>query len=485
MLVVISDLHLVDGTAGDHNVKSEAFELWMDEVLTIAEDKDAASLDFLYLGDIFDLIRTEKWFEVELADRPWGDPAINDHPGQLGTACAEKAREILEAIAAETTGHCDVLSGRGPAELRKRLERFAAGGKPVRRAFIPGNHARLYCVVPQIRQRIDELLGIGGPFVGDLTLHRLQSRADGLLARHGHELDVWNFEGFKADAGRFEFADIDYLKVPIGDPITTELVARLPHAIKRHLETSGPPMRRSVIDGVYERLQNIENVRPVAAAIQWISYEAAEMKKSAIAPGMVAGSWQDDERERVVEAVETITARLFNEFMELPFVKEWLRVHDSWSDPWDAADKLQALGLLLRRGIDVDKISPLMEAYKRLGIGESDEQRRAALFEPALDDPAADIHYVAYGHTHQFQQAALRKTADHEKIYFNSGTWRPRFSRADNGIDFVKWKEMTYLVFYGANEDKLRGSDRYKGVSFETWTGTMLKRDRQEPKPAP
>ena len=29
MLVVISDLHLVDGTAGNHNVSGKAFAIWM------------------------------------------------------------------------------------------------------------------------------------------------------------------------------------------------------------------------------------------------------------------------------------------------------------------------------------------------------------------------------------------------------------------------------------------------------------------------
>ena len=71
MLVVISDLHLNDGSAAPENISAKAFAIWMAEVLSLAKHNKAQELVFLYLGDMVDLLRTEYWFLSE-GRRPLG-----------------------------------------------------------------------------------------------------------------------------------------------------------------------------------------------------------------------------------------------------------------------------------------------------------------------------------------------------------------------------------------------------------------------------
>ncbi len=476
MLVVISDLHFVDGTAGAHNVVCDAFLGWMDDVLSIAEAKKAKSLDFLFLGDIFDLIRTEKWFEVPVEARPWGDAAINDDPTKLAEACREKALEILEAIASQVAAHLEVLTGRHPACAPRIASLEAAMGRRVRRLYLPGNHDRLYSVDERIRARTKELLDLWDGPVPELSEHLYQGLDHGLIARHGHEFDVWNFEGYVRDQEAYVFDARAYQKCPIGDPITTELVVKLPRRVRELLKGR---VRPEVAEGVYAHLQNIENVRPVTAAIPWIWHEAGALGELDLAPG-TDDEWQDDEREHVIDAVSEAAATVGREFMSLPFVERWVKERDKWG--WDEADELQALSGLLKLGVGMRELSGLMKTYdgfRRFAGKHTDPQREGAFGEPGL--ATTEYHYVVYGHTHEYEQAALRVVEGHEKIYVNSGTWRPRFFLADNREDFVEWKEMTYLVFFTPEEDLGGYEGHYKGHSMLTWTGSMVKRRRPRP----
>lgn len=81
MLVVISDLHFIDSTAGKHNVDKEALEeVFLTWVPALLKRKNSKELKVLLLGDIVDLIRTEQWLEIDVDDRPWGR---NGPPGVI------------------------------------------------------------------------------------------------------------------------------------------------------------------------------------------------------------------------------------------------------------------------------------------------------------------------------------------------------------------------------------------------------------------
>src|SRR5262245_10669768 len=80
MLVIISDLHLSDGPAGDvHN--PGAFEMFVERLHDLAaraswraDDhyRPIERLDVVLLGDVLDIIRSQRWLET--GARPWHDP---------------------------------------------------------------------------------------------------------------------------------------------------------------------------------------------------------------------------------------------------------------------------------------------------------------------------------------------------------------------------------------------------------------------------
>ena len=81
MLIVISDLHFVDETAGKHNLPPRAFtNVFLSNVLNLARSKGATEIKLLLLGDIPDLIRSHQWFLEAPENRPWGANGLADVP---------------------------------------------------------------------------------------------------------------------------------------------------------------------------------------------------------------------------------------------------------------------------------------------------------------------------------------------------------------------------------------------------------------------
>src|SRR5581483_4178263 len=183
MLVVISDLHLCDGSAAP-NVNPGAFGIWLHEILDLAETNQAEKIILLYLGDIFDLLRTEHWFypapggellsvtaatkapsssgasgttvlpeeSFPLGDRPWGKASVNSEGhGRPSDACLKRAHEIFDRITKECRDQLAFLRGDFAAlgdpchnlreSVRDKLDRWK---HRIHRLYVPGNHDRLY-----------------------------------------------------------------------------------------------------------------------------------------------------------------------------------------------------------------------------------------------------------------------------------------------------------------------------------------------------
>ncbi len=74
MLAIVSDLHLCDGTAYEQNVTEGSFALLQNDIYDLARRYGARRLDIIFLGDVFDLLRTNAWFEAkDPNERPWGE----------------------------------------------------------------------------------------------------------------------------------------------------------------------------------------------------------------------------------------------------------------------------------------------------------------------------------------------------------------------------------------------------------------------------
>lgn len=443
MLVFVSDLHFVDGTAEEHNFSYRALEYFFDDLVAIAHkpSNDIKEIKLVLLGDIFDLLRTENWFAYPADERPWG---ANEH------AIEVHAQTLFDDIVDYNENHEDEKHEKsqtfqrfrqGVANLPERCKLDTA----VRLFYLPGNHDRLVNRYQSLREKVCNCLGIpkAQHDPKDIFDHTYEDPEYGVFARHGHEYDKFNYEGGTG------YTELDYQRVPIGDPITTELVARLPYALALRLApvTWLTPQEKA---NIKRNFQEIENVRPLSATIEWLLYQVRQDR-------------------RLKEIIEDTLQEVIDNFDNLNFVRDWYARHDKWTDWRDEADKIQAFLFLLRnfKLYRTEKLWDLAMQAKDYFV--HDDLLAAAPQEYPHLDPR--IRYVAYGHTHDPLVSAVRslpsKPYPLEQVYLNTGTWRGRYFKATQDDSFIFWKGMTYVIFYRAGE---RGNPF---PVFETWTGSL------------
>lgn len=427
MLVFISDLHFIDGTAGKHNIKPKAFDYFFQDLNGIIEDANNAiqEVKVVFLGDIFDLLRTCNWFGYPVDERPWGDP-------NKAAALKVHAETIFDAVIENDDNKVSLQ------QIRDNLAQIKTKVANSEVLYFPGNHDRLVNQWDSLRKKVCDSLGLSHDPQSEF-LH-FQSFPDyGVFARHGHEFDVYNYEGGPV------FGSQDYLQVPIGDPITTELVSRLPYELKQRLDTQ--PLPPAEKDRIIENFQEIDNVRPLGAVIEWLLYQVK------------------DNPQWLVKLIGETVDKVIKDFNNLDFVKAWFNRHDKWFDPFDKADQIQ-IALYILEKFNFFSLDKLFSLAAKVGATKfADPLSEAAPDESALLNPS--ISYVVYGHTHEPLVAPLRIRGNNEQIYLNTGTWRARYQKSVRDNSFISWKNMTYVIFYRDNERPGRQAD------FETWTGTL------------
>ncbi|MFZ5448350.1 MAG: hypothetical protein ACOZFS_06910 [Thermodesulfobacteriota bacterium] len=443
MLVFISDLHFVDGSAGEHNLSYRALEYFFDDLVAIATkpSNEIKEIKIVLLGDIFDLLRTESWFGYPVDERPWG---TNEH------AIEVHAQTVFDAIVDYNDNHEDEKGQKWRNFQRFRLWLADLPNRcnldiEARLFYLPGNHDRLVNRYVSLRRKVCDCLGISPEWHDprDPFPHTYEDLAYGVFARHGHEYDKYNYEGGTA------YSREDYQRVPIGDPITTELVTRLPYALGRRLEgvTWLTPEEKV---NIKRNFQEIENVRPLSSVVEWLLYQVQQTRT-------------------LKEIIEDTVEEVIGYFDSLDFVKGWYARHDKWTDWRDEADKIQAF-LFLLRNFRLDRTEKLWEMIiKAKDYFIKDDLLEAAPKEFIHLDPRT--RYVVYGHTHDPLVSAIRSTPATtyplEQIYLNTGTWRGRYFKSTQDNSFIPWKNMTYVIFYRAGE---RGNPF---PVFETWTGSL------------
>ena len=428
MLIFISDLHFVDGSAGEHNVPVDAFKIFFEDIAKtcdwlVKKGRKIEEIKIVFLGDIFDLLRTEMWFEYPVNERPWGndEAKIEAHANTIFDAIIKKNQDTFDLLKSDLKNEFNL-----PVEPE--------------RIYVPGNHDRLCNKYKSLRDKICYWLKIPPrttPFE-----HYFEDVNYGVFARHGHEFDKFNYEG------SISYQYEDYMRVPIGDPITTELAAKLPWKLMQKDEIKKLPKPQQ--EALKRNFQEIENVRPFSATLEWLLYQ---VKKN----------------PTLKEVIEDTVDEVVKEFNQLDFVKKWYDHHDKWYDFWDEADKIQSVLFLLEKFkiFSSEKLMPLLERVKK--HFEKNDLLEAAIKEYAHLDNR--IRYIVYGHTHVPVQISLQvvesPAGSKAHVYLNTGTWRTRYHKCKEGLGFIGWKNLTYIVFYRKEERKL------DFPTFETWTGTL------------
>lgn len=490
MLVIISDLHFVDGTSGAHNLRHEAFtKVFRSALVEAAKNNDAKEIKIVLLGDIVDLVRSTHWLEVPLKHRPWGAEGLADIEAYRDlTACGQRrpTEEICLRILGQLpdsgrkqdVAHKDTILYQNWEtfsffrDLSRTIHRYKELREiPVQIIYIPGNHDRMCNLYPSVRDELARIFGltITADVVDQHSGHEwwyryvFMDETYGVLARHGHQFDQANYAGrtHAEHVGRRQ----DNLQLPIGEVLTTEFAVRIPWEAAKH----------SVIGKeLVHRLQDIDNVRPLGRVLEWLYWK-------------LAGEAQ---REKISKKLDEIMDSVLVNLMAIEYVQQW-------RTPGLEIDELvrllsgPALGPLLRRFLDVTKTEKLLQVILPLVEGERSQEEDTHVRAARLGEPLwglnRKLRFVLYGHTHKPLIVPLASEEDREVVYINTGTWRKRIHRtiglgkelevkAGINVGFVDFKHLTYAFFYGPEEDGGVGGNKAKGtVSYDVWSGQMHK----------
>ncbi|MEI7575555.1 MAG: metallophosphoesterase [Armatimonadota bacterium] len=440
MIVFLSDIHFSDGTAGPPNVPPGAFRGAYKDLKEMARDAKAQRLEIVFLGDIFDLIRTAAWQDVVEPMRPWGQP-----DGVWTSDQDNAALKLLESISDLNNEALEVLAS-SPIENTIRT-------------FIPGNHDRIVNLSPKLRTQVCKALDLAHNPARKFKHHFANSQAR-TFARHGHEFDAFNFEGSKSFAKRkwTEIPQRDYDMTPIGDLLAAEISAKLPGAVMKKL-----PVGEKSYPELAARLRDLFDVRPATAILAFLGYQIQ--------------NFNDPE---ITKAINRGFQEVVSEFRELTYVQRWIEKKDRLYNPFDKADILQFI-LFLGKHVDLSQLEAAAKGYEffsrsrssdNLAQDAAEEFRRLDQSYEFNDPP---VEFVLYGHTHSPEQRLIA-IQGHEpnvrpRFYLNTGMWRPMHNQ---GLldGFASWDTLCYTVIYEPGEE-WKGNFKCDRPMFEVWTGGL------------
>ncbi len=447
MLVIVSDLHLTDGTCGP-TTSPGAFQIFAERLRELTEAaswrsngryQPVSHVDVVLLGDVLDPIRSAQWL-ARPTTRPWQNP----HDAEFVDLVSKVTADIL----AHNESGLAILRGLNsehgltiPAALRSGGINCEGQRQPVavRLHYMVGNHDWCYHLpgtkYSALRKRIVQRMGLANdanePFPHDAC------ESDSLLsvmrrhkvtARHGDQFDPLNFGGDR---------DLSSL----GDCIVIDLLNRFAVEVGRELSED---LSAATILG----LREIDNVRPLPLVPVWID---GLLERTCDFPSL---------RKRVKSAWD----RLVEEFLEIDFVRRY-----DTRNPFDLVDGLQNV-LRFSKRLSIGWASSIVTWLNRIRGVESPSYFQHALAEQ--DFRSRRSKYIVYGHTHVAESLPLDASYASGCVlnqeYFNSGTWRRVYRQtclAPDQHEFIPRNAMSYtVIFHG---------DERKGRPYETWTGSL------------
>jgi UDP-2,3-diacylglucosamine pyrophosphatase LpxH len=444
MLVIISDLHLTDGTSGT-TISPGAFQLLGERLEDLAcgasQRRDGSyrpieRIDLVLLGDVLDVIRSTRWLNGSV--RPWGDaasPALAGIVAQITAdilqrneqSCSEFRRLAEQGVAVR------------PALRDGRMADRGIHNVPVRIHYMVGNHDWFFHLpgdqFTRMRRQVATAMGLAtspdAPFPHEAWEDNelLQTmRRHKVFARHGDVYDPFNYEG-------------DRNASSLGDVVVIELLNRFGVLVQREL---GEDLPSSALAG----LREIDNIRPLLLVPVWID---GLLERSCPQPA-------------VRKQVKKVWDALADEFLEQPFVRR----RDTWC-PVDVVDGLQK-ALKFSRRLSVGWASWIAQWMWQLRGADNSSYYQHALSEQDFRNRRAK--HIVYGHTHTAEVVPLDASFAEgyvlHQAYFNSGTWRRVYEQtrfAPTEHEFISAEALTYLAFFK--------DDERRGRPYETWSGTL------------
>lgn len=416
MLVILSDLHLSDGTAVDRNIHSRQVEdFWHNlnrqkKGLNPFSRKHETEIEIVFLGDFFDLLRSQQWERSPV--KPW-------HPQ------SPEQKKVVEAI-------CDGIFSRNHEALE--IFRKFLGTTPVKGHYVIGNHDQLLLRYPDVFKKLHERLNLffPEPFHPNHHYEKFFEHY-GVFAHHGDRGDPWN--------------DIRGVLHPIGDAMVTQIYNRFPK-IASSLFSGGERLCRALEDIVF--------VRPYRLAPYWIiqaTREYGEEKK-------VKQCWN----------------QLVEEFLEVDFVRTWSsemrKITRAFSPPSALKATLRVSSTLPFRGwLSVGR---MVNAMGNLFALSPKKVRHIRQEFSEINMSGSDIKFLVKGHTHNPGVLSLGKIDSRDCTYINTGTWTrtllpQRFGPMEPADDFIKSfvasDFISYAIFFRPEENP--------ATDMEFWSGRL------------
>ena len=456
MLVIISDLHLKDGTSGT-TITADAFRIFAEWLCDTAfraswradgKYRPVEQIDLVLLGDVFDQIRSARWLQEDDGEpvdvRPWSDPQSE--------AFIRKIRSINTATLEHNAQAFKILKRIGQGQL-VTLPPASRAGVPddrtstrlsvnVRIFYMVGNHDWFFYLpggaYDSMRQEVIDHLGLVNstrpfphdPFENPELAETLDRHK--VFARHGDIFDAMNYD---SERGRNA--------ATLGDALAVELLDRFPFDVRQRL---GDELPQAFSEG----LKELANVRPALVTPMWIGDLIDKYAKT----------------PQQVKAIQNVWIDLVERFLDLDFV----RSHDR-RFALDIVDAMEGI-LRLSRGFHFDAINRVMGWAKDKFWRGKISYAQYALEEAAFLNRTSN--YIVYGHTHCYEVVPLevRRQGDKfiEQVYVNSGTWHSFHDLVLGNPakpKFIGHHVMSYLAFFK--------DDERSGRSFESWSGSLSK----------
>jgi len=461
MLVIVSDLHLTDGTSGE-TVHDGAFRMFRERLRETALNaswradgkyKPIQSGDIVLLGDVLDLIQSARWLEEKPGHpgyvRPWSNSGQEPF--------VKKIRTITQSILDKNAGALEILrSLKDPEEMSLPLR--AREGTPSRAGMVPEASERVPILVRlhymvgnrdwfyhlsdsaynDARRAVAGALAIENPPDQPFPYDPKEPAADAInhvflehkvFARHGDRFDLFNYDGHRSRSS-------------LGDAMAIDLIETFISEVKAQLGQFLPAE-------FVEALKEIHNVRPLLMLPVWLD-------------GLLRAACPE-------RTVQKRVRDLWDELVEMPVHLPFVRDHKGTFHLFEDMDRLRLALTFSKRAFrdHLSRFSPWFD--EKFGTYQGSYYPHA-LHEAAFKCEAA--RFIVYGHTHCAQTVPLDTLmrfagGPAKRLYINAGTWRPvqQFTRLDVGEKFMGYHSLTYTAFF---KDDERG-----GRSFETWTGAL------------
>lgn len=445
MLVIISDLHLTDGSTCE-TINAGAFRQF---VKTLSDQVEAACwrvrpgtsegvfeplerVDVLLLGDILDVMRSDQWLTD--AARPWD----NLENSQQNDALADKVAAITSGILTHNAASLDFfrnLRGKLPIISSKDGAPYSI---PIAFHYLVGNHDWFYHLSgpkwDAIRARIKNAIGLANN-PAEVFPHLLTENATIAALCEQHRVhvqhgDIFDTVNYQPSKGRNASS--------LGDAIVIEILNGFPERVRSELDLGAN-------DPLYRAFKEADNIRPLLALPDYFT--------------MAAHHFGNRKQQK---KIQQLWSEASDPFLDLPFVH-------SLDKPWefDTVDALQIL-FAAQKNIPMAVQGQLARFIEKFMKPETYSQQAAA--EESIRSGRSD--FVVYGHTHRAEMVPLAVREDdnevHQQVYINTGTWRRVHEQTQQNITdfpFVHFHVMTYAFFY-------KGDERF-GRRFEMWQGSL------------